>query len=100
MEGPYEGFSDDGPRLFSELERLLQMPNGLQQLFEDFGKRAVCDAILSKEPPLSAQTIAEFQTNLSEFLKSHPEHAHRKFEFTMSILPEEEERARPSPSIN
>ena len=85
-EGPYEGFSNDGPRLFAELDRILAQPDGLQTLFDEFGRRAVCDAIMSEEPPLSSATVAEFQASLNGFLESRPHMSHQKFEFTMKLL--------------
>lgn len=91
-DGPYKGFSSDGPRLFAELDRLLEQPNGLRQLFEEFGRRGVCDAIMSEEPPMSSSTVAEFQASLKGFLESRPHMSHRHFEFTMKLLPDEETR--------
>jgi hypothetical protein len=88
-DGPYQGFSDDGQRLFDELERVLKQPNGLQQLFAEFGRRAVCDAIMSEEPPMNALTVDEIQAMLHGFIKSRPNMVHRKFDFVMSLLREE-----------
>lgn len=89
-DGPYAGFSSDGQRLFDELDRLLKQPNGLQHVFEEFGRRQVCDAIMSEEPPLSSQTVAEMQESLEGFLNNHPDMRQRKFEFSMTLLPKNE----------
>jgi hypothetical protein len=92
--GPYEGFSCEGKRLFNELDRLLAQPNGLQQLFDEFGRRQVCDAILSEELPMSALTLAEIKANLDGFLADNPDMVNRKFDFTMQLLDDAESAHR------
>ena len=94
VDGPYQGYSDDGPRLFAKLDRLLAQPHGILQLLEEFGKRAVCDAVMSEEPPFNASTVSDFQASLDGFLADHPELKNRQFEFTMKILPGHEKFSR------
>lgn len=88
-DGRYEGFSNDGQRLFDELEKLLEQPNGLQQLFLEFGRRQVCDAILSEEQPENVSTVDEIQALLRGLIANRPNMVDRKFEFTLRVLPDE-----------
>ena len=88
-DGRCEGYSNDGQRLFDELDRLREQPNGLQQLFLEFGRRQVCDAIMAEEKPENASTIEEIQAMLKGLIADHPNMEHRQFEFTMRVLPAE-----------
>ena len=94
VDRPYQGLSDDGPRLFAGLDRLLAQPHGLLQLFDEFGRRAVCDAVMSEEPPFNASTISDFQASLDGFLANHPELKNRQFEFSMKILSDQKISSR------
>ena len=78
--------SPDACALFDRLDQLLALPNGLQQLFDDYGRRKVCQAILSEEEPENSVTPAEIRDFIDGFIASHPNMVDRRFEFQMRLL--------------